>query len=130
MRPFFHPIRTPSPITTTIARSTRFMTPRHCAPLPCGTQRTGCFLRKPVVKGESHPECREVSAITNRHGRVGHRSDRDPREASADTYPACPSGNEVSERETGDGEHVHRLRNRLAYSPDLLHGPHSGPIQA
>src|SRR2546430_12365335 len=41
IKPFFHPIRMPSPITTTIARSTRFMTPRHCAPLPRGTQRTG-----------------------------------------------------------------------------------------
>jgi len=78
MRPFFHPIRTPSPITTTNREVNQVHELRHCAPLPRGTQRTGCFLTQASRQGESHPECREVSAITDSHGRVGHRSNRDP----------------------------------------------------
>ena len=54
-------------------------------------------VSQPFVKRDSRPKGREVSSITDSPGRVGHRSNRDPRQASADTHPSRAGGNEVSE---------------------------------
>src|SRR5207248_3981751 len=86
-------------------------------------------VSQPFVKRDSRPECREVATITDRLGRVGHRSHPDPRQTSADTHPARASGNEVSEGEARDGEHVYRLRNRVADRPDLVDGAQSWRVE-
>jgi len=72
------------------------MTLRHCAPLPRGTQRTGCFLRKPVVKGSLTP-----SAEKSPPSRIATAASAIARTATQvklrDTDTARAGGNEVSE---------------------------------
>src|SRR5205807_4855901 len=56
----------PSPITTTIATSTRFMRRRHCRLCRAETQPTALSISgEPIVKWESRLQRREVSSIAD-----------------------------------------------------------------